>query len=88
VDLHTCTDCIEVQNEHWGTQIEWLVSTYLDYHTQDAGDGVLSLLPSDESTLNGNCLSLKYIELVDIFRKVQGTLTSLIVNVVQVRSTH
>ena len=86
MDLHTHTDRIEVQNEHWGVQIEQLVSVYLNYRTQDGGDGMPSFPPSDEPILDGDCVSLKNIELVDIFSKVQGTSTGFIVNVIQVRS--
>ncbi|KAG2159580.1 uncharacterized protein EDB93DRAFT_1074785 [Suillus bovinus] len=57
------------QNEHWGNQIEKLVTVYLDYHTWDGGDDMPILPPSDEPTLDGDCLSLKNIELVDIFSK-------------------
>ncbi|KAG1774198.1 hypothetical protein EV702DRAFT_975394 [Suillus placidus] len=69
VDSRTRTNHIEVQNEHWDVQIERLVSVYLDYCTQDGGDGMPSFPPSDEPTLDGDCLSLKNIELVDIFSK-------------------
>ncbi|KAG2136551.1 uncharacterized protein EDB93DRAFT_1091557 [Suillus bovinus] len=53
VDSRTHTDRIGLQNEHWGVQIEHLVSTYLDYRTQDGGNGMPSFLPSGEPTLDG-----------------------------------
>ncbi|KAG2121295.1 hypothetical protein DEU56DRAFT_746730 [Suillus clintonianus] len=69
VDSCTHTDRIEVQNEHWGAQIEWLVNVYLDYRSQDGGDGMPIFLPSIKPILNGYCVSLKNIQLVDIFNK-------------------
>ncbi|KAG2337880.1 hypothetical protein BDR05DRAFT_857660, partial [Suillus weaverae] len=74
VDSHTHTDGIEVQNEHWGVQIEQLVSVYLDYRIQDSCNGMPSILPPGETTLNSDCVSLKNIKLVDIFGKKHTSL--------------
>jgi hypothetical protein len=64
VDSRTRTDRIDIQNEHWGVQIEWLVSVYLDYHSQDGGNSMPSFPPSIEPILDGDCMSLKNIQLV------------------------
>ncbi|KAG1744784.1 hypothetical protein EDB19DRAFT_1826928 [Suillus lakei] len=67
VDPRTHHDRIEVQTEHWNTQIDRLVNEYLDYRDCDGGDGMPSI-PEDDIIADGShCLSLADIELVDIF---------------------
>lgn len=68
VDSHYVDPC--TYTNHIDVQIEQLVNVCLNYHTQDGGNSMPIFLPSDELTLDGNCLSLKNIELVDIFSKV------------------
>jgi hypothetical protein len=83
VDPRTRTDRIQVQNEHWDLQMEHLVRAYLDYRTQDRGDGMPNTAPSDElAAVDGDCLSLKNIELVDIFSNIHGTPARFITNVI------
>lgn len=67
VDPRTRHDRIEVQTEHWNTQIDRLVNEYLDYHDRDRGDGMPSIPEIPEIIDGSHCLSLADIELVDIF---------------------
>jgi hypothetical protein len=87
VDPRTRTDRIQVQNQHWDLQMEHLVRAYLGYRAQDRGDGMPNALPSDELTaVDGECPSLKNIELVDVFGDIHGTPARFITNVVYVGS--
>ncbi|KAG2112802.1 hypothetical protein BD769DRAFT_1673953 [Suillus cothurnatus] len=70
VDLCTCKDCIDIQNANWNAQMECLVDAYLDYHIQDAGDGMPSALNEDQPICNhADNLSLQNIELINIFSR-------------------
>jgi hypothetical protein len=67
--------------------MEHLVRAYLDYRAQDRGDGMPNAVPSDELTaVDGECSSLKNIELVDVFGDIHGTPARFITNVVYVES--
>ncbi|KAG0706446.1 hypothetical protein DFH29DRAFT_872226 [Suillus ampliporus] len=70
LDPRTRHDCIEVQTEHWNTQIDHLVNEYLDYRDRDRGDGMPRIPEILEDVIisdGSHCLSLADIELVDIF---------------------
>ena len=69
VDPRTREDRINVQNANWNLQIEGLVKAYLDYRTQDNGDGMPSVSNDDLQHNDANTLILENIQLVDIFSK-------------------
>lgn len=58
---------MEIETNHWSTQIDHLVDAYLEYRANDSGDGMPATAPvaSDD----GACMKLVDIELVDMFCK-------------------
>jgi hypothetical protein len=72
MDPRTCTNRIEVQNANWDIQMDCLVEVYLDYHAWDCGDG-MPRNALEELTLGDDSLSLKNINLVDVFSKYMAS---------------
>ncbi|KAG1816511.1 uncharacterized protein BJ212DRAFT_1208925, partial [Suillus subaureus] len=67
IDPCTHHNHIEIQTGNWKNQLNVLVDTYLNYCSQDEGNGMLSI-PETVIMPDGlNCLSLADIELVDMF---------------------
>ncbi|KAH7904543.1 hypothetical protein BJ138DRAFT_1019008 [Hygrophoropsis aurantiaca] len=67
VDPRVRRDRIELQNEHWGLQMDRLVAAYLDYRMCDSGDGMPVPSTLDTTTVGTECPALADMELVDLF---------------------
>ncbi|KAG1825068.1 hypothetical protein EV424DRAFT_1320432 [Suillus variegatus] len=70
VDPCTHKDGIDIQNANWNMQMDRLIHAYLEYHTQDCGNGMACLSSKDELMCNdADNVSLENIELIDVFSK-------------------
>ncbi|KAG8220663.1 hypothetical protein J3R82DRAFT_2945 [Butyriboletus roseoflavus] len=69
VDPHTHADCVETQSHHWNTQMDCLVSAYLDYQSRDSGDGMPSEVDPLAPPMGEGDGSIVGIELVDMFNR-------------------
>jgi hypothetical protein len=71
VDSRLRSDRVEIQTSQWALQMDRLVDAYLEYRSQDPGDGIPippPSVPPSEDTPNA-ALVLSDIELVDMFGK-------------------
>ncbi|KAF8423710.1 hypothetical protein L210DRAFT_3337181, partial [Boletus edulis BED1] len=66
IDDRDRRDRIELQTEHWTTQMPRLVDAYLEYRSRDSGDG-FPPLDDAEPPLLPSSGTINNIELVDLF---------------------
>ncbi|KAG2054421.1 hypothetical protein BDR06DRAFT_863415, partial [Suillus hirtellus] len=68
IDPQIQGECIDTQTAHWGLQIDHLIDAYLDYHSQDSGDGMSYISDQVLSGVDAS-FSINEIELIDTFSK-------------------
>jgi hypothetical protein len=81
-DTQDHSDRLQLQMDSWETQMSELVNAYLDYRSQDAGDGMPTIEEDLSNVVPDGSGSIVGIELVDLFSKCPCPLCESYLNLI------